>query len=318
MPFGMNMMTPYPASIPVNGQAGIAFAAAPMAMKDSFPATNHDQAGLLQAAAAVGTVPTAALPPSQPGGSGQYIPAASTSDYGKYGISHHVISSDLTGNGAGVVRQPQQTMLLPTQSLDGTNTSGRGGASQTVVCLAPPLMGSSNNPQDVFSVASLSRINSVPTVEGGMVKDESSGSGGGTHVVSGPLGKLLSASGSMEGGNGGYPVQHHHHHHQHPLSVAADNSVRSVGGGSTVVTPSTSYIVMAPGVFPASSESVNSTNMSSFTSVASMTTKIGGMGGAVLAGGAPAGGVVVPIGTERAQKSATLSSSFSYPTGRRD
>ena len=83
----------------------------------------------------------------------------------------------------------------------------------------------------------------------------------------------------------------HQHHHLPPVEGGGGGGVGGALGGGTVVTPSTSYIVMAPGVFSGPGRENPTPNSATFTSA--------GRGGGATGG-------VVPIGTERAQK-ATLS-----------
>ena len=97
---------------------------------------------------------------------------------------------------------------------------------------------------------------------------------------------------SVAGVNAMPPLEVFHHHHQHMDGNSLNSGPGSgAHGGGTMVTPSTSYIMMAHGVFSCAGGDKIGANPSTFTSA--------GRGGA--------SGTVVPIGTERAQK-ATLSS----------
>ena len=270
-PYGINIM-PFQTAVPVqnvNGQPGINFSGQPVggpSIKDAFP-TNIDP----------GTLPP---PPSQSGQAGthlrQFIPV-STSDYSKFGMAHHIytgkvpdMSSDMPPLGGG--GQGVQTMLLPSvsaaQNLIGVEGSGHG--SQQV---RPGLVSLGTNPSDSIFGIHISQLGGLSSTQ---VEEMD---GGSSTANTGGLGKFQSGS-NLE------CFSFHH------LCVDSPNSLSSGGsvGSSTVVTPSTSYIVMAPGVFSASNENINP-NSSGFSSAR---------------GGGGTGGVV-PIGTERAQKSATLS-----------
>lgn len=274
-PFGGMNMIPFQSSVPVqnvNGQpGGMNFSGQQQvqnmgpSMKDAFQ-TTMDPSLMPQA-----PPPSQGVQANNP--SGQFI-AVTTSEFPKYGIGHHIYTgkipempADIPGGQAGM-----QTMLLPSVS----NTQNLDGGSRQQVRL-----GMVPNPSDSIFGIHISQFGGLNAAQ--IENMEVSGAGAGA-------GGKLSSSHSIEE----FSL---HHESSNSLGGGGGGGGGSANGGNiggeTIVTPSTSYIVMASGVFPATGgESINS-NPTTFS-------------GSTREGGGTSGGGVVPIGTERAQK-ATLS-----------
>lgn len=290
-PFGLNMI-PFQSSVPMpsaNGpQPGLNFARQPMqavgtSMKDAFTI------GLDRGSVGVMPPPPPPVPVGQANNhpTSQYVTL--TSDFNKFGFpAHHYadkIPDDIhlgMGGGGG------QTMLLP--------PAPHGSNPQTVLGVdtgggTEPLLRRSNmnvvvsHPSDNVFGLSMRQLGglSVSQVEDLGKAGAVGGGGGGARLISKGVG--------MEK----FP----------PQGVNMDvfalnpsdnpNNTLTTGSGmlsvGTVVPPSTNYIMMAPGMLSASNENVAPRDSSSFVP------SVGG-GGAV--------GSMVPIGTERAQKSTSI------------
>lgn len=288
-PFGsgganVGMMS-YQSSVPVqniNGQPNINFTGQPMqnmphSMKDAFHSSMD---------------PNLLPPPGVQGGnpSAQFI-TVSTTGY-TFGMGHHLypgkvpeMQSDMPLGGPAGQQQGgiHQTMLLPTASNTQHNLERQH--------VRPGMVPLGSNPADNVLGIHISQFGGLSAAQiESMELSASPGPPGGPGLG----GKLLPS-----GGGSNAPMEVFSLHH---LPMDGPNSLSgapptgggggvSLGGG-TVVTPSASYIVMAPTVFPATGrENINPNSATTFNSSNNRSGNAGG---------------VVPIGTERAQK-ATLS-----------
>ena len=275
-PFGMNMISSVPVQN-VNGQPNLNFAGQPiqnvgLSMKDPF---NMDPAIIQQPPP----------PIQQQQGQQQASQNTSTTDFAKFGMPHQLYSGKIADMppdislGSGGSNQGVQTMLLPSVSVaQNMITLEGGGGIRGQHPVRPGLIHPNSNPPDNILGMHLSQFGGLSASQVENMKES-----GSSPASAGGMAKFPPGS-NMEGFT------------FHQLAMESPNSLSSGSLSSgTVVTPSTSYIVMAPGVFSTSNENVNP-NISSFSSA-----RVGG----------PVGNVV-PIGTERAQKSATLSA---FPIG---
>lgn len=275
-PFGMNMISSVPVQN-VNGQPNLNFAGQPvqnvgLSMKDPF---NMDPAIIQQPPP----------PIQQQQGQQQASQNTSTTDFAKFGMPHQLYSGKIADMppdislGSGGSNQGVQTMLLPSVSVaQNMITLEGGGGIRGQHPVRPGLIHPNSNPPDNILGMHLSQFGGLSASQVENMKES-----GSFPASAGGMAKFPPGS-NMEGFT------------FHQLAMESPNSLSSGSLSSgTVVTPSTSYIVMAPGVFSTSNENVNP-NISSFSSA-----RVGG----------PVGNVV-PIGTERAQKSATLSA---FPIG---
>lgn len=231
-------------------------------------------------------------PPPLPLGQGPNNPSSqyigiTSSDFNKFGIpSHHYadkMPDDIhLGMGGG------QTMLLPPpprgsnhRNMMGVDSGGGGGGSGREMLQGRNPLGS--NPSDNFFGLSLRQLGglSVSQVEGPGRDGRGSIGGRPSYKWGTGMEKFPSPGVNLEG------------FRLNSLDCSANppttgSSMLSAAG--TVVTPS-SYVVMAPGMLPTSSDNMT-LDSSSFLS-----TNVGGTGTM---------GSIVPIGTERAQKSTVL------------
>jgi hypothetical protein len=199
------------------------------------------------------------LPPQPPPGvqGGQFI-AATTAEYTKFGIGHLYsgkVVSDMSSDVGGLGMQGMQTMLLPSNA----QLESPGGRQQVrpAGTMIPQLINPAS--ENIFGI----HISQLGGMNVAQVEAEASAGQGKV-----PSGGVT----SMEA----FALHHR-------LAVDSPNLHQSGLGGGTIVTPSTSNIVMAPTVFPAT---VSESDLPAFNSTRPSGAAVG----------------VVPIGSERAQK----------------